>query len=675
MAAKKLHEEKKDIYGKITMPVSIAVIVIWSLVIFFNSLGGQFVFDDESVVQNNPSITSLSNIPKFFTADEGFHKVIGKYYRPLVSAAYTIDYAIWGQNPAGYHVTNLMIHIICSILLLLILSFLFREYKYSMLFALLASLIFASHAVHTECVSWISGRTDSLVTLFFFAAFYFYIWFDVSKKKSHLYLSLAMYLLGLLSKEMIITMPVIILLYDFVYRKYTGSYLKKNLKTYIWFFGLTLFYLVLRYFLLKNIPDREKYLYFYGFDIVTVIGTMLKTIPVYLKLLFIPVNLLYHYNGVLSDAKSLFELQAIFAFLVTALIIVLGIFFYKKDNVISFAIFFIIVSLLPVMNIVPTMNLMAERFLYMTSFSVSLLFIYICLKYVNGKNINAFIAAGLVIILFYSFLTFERNKDWKDNDTLYMTADNIDGTVLLVNCGNYYANRKQFDEASKRFRRAIEIRDNNVLAHHNLGLVYLLEGNLDSAEIQIKKGMDVDSLAPDGYYQMARIYQERGDVSNAIMSLEKLQTIMPDYKGSKELLDNYKKGDIPVPSMPGGKKPENLDKISGLQAKSYNSYQSHNYYEAINALKELMKIDPFNISGYLNNIALCYTEMKDYKKALDYYNQSYKADTNSINALSGLADTELSLGNKSKALEIYRKILSKNPNNDYVKAKLDSLSK
>jgi len=73
MTAKKPHKEKKNIYGKITLPVSIAVIVIWSLVIYFNSLGGQFVFDDESVVQNNSSITSLSNIPKFFTADEGFH--------------------------------------------------------------------------------------------------------------------------------------------------------------------------------------------------------------------------------------------------------------------------------------------------------------------------------------------------------------------------------------------------------------------------------------------------------------------------------------------------------------------------------------------------------------------------------------------------------------------------
>jgi hypothetical protein len=128
---------------------------------------------------------------------------------------------------------------------------------------------------------------------------------------------------------------------------------------------------------LKNIPDREKYFYFYGFNTVTVIGTMLKTIPIYIKLLLVPVNLLYHYNGVISDATSLLDVMAILSFLLVVLLILLGIFFYKKDSVISFSIFFFLVSLLPVMNIVPTMNLMAERFLYMSSFALSLLFIYI----------------------------------------------------------------------------------------------------------------------------------------------------------------------------------------------------------------------------------------------------------------------------------------------------------
>ncbi len=69
---------------------------------FYNSLSNEFVFDDESVIINNASIQNLSSIPKYFTADEGFHKVIGRYYRPVVSATYAMDYAISGLNPYGF---------------------------------------------------------------------------------------------------------------------------------------------------------------------------------------------------------------------------------------------------------------------------------------------------------------------------------------------------------------------------------------------------------------------------------------------------------------------------------------------------------------------------------------------------------------------------------------------
>jgi hypothetical protein len=105
------------------------LIAIVTLIVFFNTFQNDFVFDDESVVQNNTSITSLSNIPKYFTGEEGFHKVIGKYYRPIVSATYAIDYALYGLSPKGFHITNVIIHLIASLLLFKIFSLLFRKIK------------------------------------------------------------------------------------------------------------------------------------------------------------------------------------------------------------------------------------------------------------------------------------------------------------------------------------------------------------------------------------------------------------------------------------------------------------------------------------------------------------------------------------------------------------------
>lgn len=660
------------------------LISIVTLIVFFNTFQNDFVFDDESVVQNNPSITSLSNIPKYFTGEEGFHKVIGKYYRPVVSATYAIDYALYGLSPRGFHITNVIVHLISCLLLFKVFSLLFAKSKYVNLISLLVTLIFAVHPVHTEAVSWVSGRTDSIVTLFFFASLLYYIKFSDSENKNSKFLTLSLlfYFIGLLSKEMIVTMPVIILLYDFVYKKKSFADILENIKTYLLFGGITVFYFIIRYLALKDVPDRLSYMYFAGKGENVVFFTMLKTIPLYFKLLLYPVNLLYHYNGAMSDSVS-FDMYSVLSLIFVLGIILASALLYKKQNKISFALLFFLVTLLPVMNIIPTMNFMAERFLYMTSFCLSLAIGIILLKYLNDKNKNAvLVLCGLVLISF-SYLTIKRNAEWKTNDILYSTADGVDGNVLLVNAGNIYANNKNYDEAAKRYRRAIEIRDNSLLAHHNLGLIHLIHNNLDSAIIEIKKGISIDSLAPDGYFQLAQIYQMMNQKGEAIKYLEKLQNVVPDYKQSQSMLTALKMNNQEVPvETPGqntsGLQKLNQDMVQIIQQKeksSYDNYMNKSYREAIKDLEELIELNPSLKSGYQNNIGMCYQELKDNKKALQAFNDAIKSDPKNVNALSGASETYLQMGNKSKAIEIFNEILKLYPDNQYAKQKIDSLSK
>src|SRR5437867_3406778 len=93
--------------------------------VYANSLSNDFVFDDESVVLSDPSITKISNVPKYFTGQEGFHKVIGRYYRPVVSASYALDYAFYGFSPLGFHLTNILIHLINCLLFFKFLTIIF----------------------------------------------------------------------------------------------------------------------------------------------------------------------------------------------------------------------------------------------------------------------------------------------------------------------------------------------------------------------------------------------------------------------------------------------------------------------------------------------------------------------------------------------------------------------
>jgi tetratricopeptide (TPR) repeat protein len=309
----------------------------------------------------------------------------------------------------------------------------------------------------------------------------------------------------------------------------------------------------------------------------------------------------------------------------------------------------------------------------MTSFCLSLVIAYFIVNYINEKNNTPILVSSLVIIILFSFLTYERNKDWKDNDTLYSTAEGIDGTVLLTNVGNIYANRKQFDEAEMRYRKAIELRDNSLLAHHNLGLIFLVRGELDSAEIKFKKGLSIDSLAPDGYLQLANVYQAQGRIGLAIENLEKLQLIIPDYRNSKSQLDmltaNY---DNRLPS--DVKLPENINKEKDtLDKRSYKYYQEGKYKEAIKDLERLIIMMPEQQSGYLNNIALCYEGLGDLDKAEKYLKDAIEEDVKNINAYSGLAGIYLKKDQKEKAIEQYRIILTMYPENDNALHKLDSL--
>jgi len=658
------------------------IVGLISFAVFYNTFQNQFVFDDESVVQNNQSIQSLSNIPKFFSADEGFHKVIGRYYRPVVSTTYALDYAVWKLDPKGFHITNVLIHVIAALLLFSILLKLFGEYKYGVTASFLGALLFAVHPVHTEAVSWISGRTDSLVSLFFFASFLYYLKFvDDSKEEGkinkYLILSLVFYLIGLLSKEMIITMPVMIILFDYIYKGKKISELRKNLTAYLLFAAVSLLYLGIRYFVLKDVPERMKYMYFDGKDTATAFFTMINTIPVYFRLLFAPINLLYHYNGVMPDATSFSDTRFIFSAIFILLLLSLSFYYFRKSGEITFSILFFLVSLLPVLNIIPTMNFMAERFLYMTSFVLSVFVCYVFIKYISEKNKTLFIGVlGLVLIVFV-FMTWQRNKEWKDNDTLYSTADGIDGNVLLVNAGNIYANKKNYTEAEKRYRRAIEIRDNSLLAHHNLGLIFLLKGNPDSAEIKFKKGISIDSLAPDGYFMLSNLYQQQGRVSEAITQLEKLQTILPDYRGTMQTLAMLKSKEIIPDTTANIQYPDGLQssaRIQLLEKSSFANYQNGKYEQAIIEIKELIKLNPTGTSGFYNNLALCYEGLGKTEDAEKSYLEALKTDTKNTSSMNGLSGIYLKKDNKAKAIEYLKKILELNPSDQTAKYKLDSLA-
>ena len=650
------------------------IIAAFSFAVYINSLGNEFVFDDESVVLGDPSITSISNIPKYFTGEEGFHKVIGKYYRPVVSASYAFDYALWKYNPFGFHLTNVIINTINSVLVYILLVLFFRKvsFRYKKHVILISSVIFAVHPIHTEAVAWVSGRTDSLCAMFYFAAFIFYLKFNEQNNRIILILSYVSYSLALLCKEMAVTLPVVIVLFDIIIERKNAAEIKKRLILYAVFVLVTLLYFILRETALTGVTDRKSYYYFYGRDTLVVIFTMLQTLPLYFRLSVIPYNLLYHYNGYLPYQYSVLSYTVLLGIFFIFAVILISVYLFRKIPAVSYSLLFFILTLFPVMNIVPTMNFMAERFLYIPSLFISFLCAGLIFNYYSERIRNIISAFLLIVISYYSVLTVMRNTDWKDNNTLFLSASGRPGTVLYVNIGNYYANQQKYDIAEGYYRKALDINENLLLANNNLGKIFMLRGNFDSAYYYMHRAYMLDTLSPEPPFAIGQLYISVNEFKTARPWLEKARTIKPGYMEVDKILnelDNMEKFSHTKPDT------DVMQRIAELEKSSYLYYQNKEYARAVKDLEELIKLNPSDAAGYYNNIGMCYLETGDYNTAIIHFRKSLEKNPAFSTAYNNMGTCYEKLGDTTKAIESYARAVENDPLNNTAAENLKRLRK
>jgi tetratricopeptide (TPR) repeat protein len=653
----------------------LAVIVI---AVFANSLSNDFVFDDEQVVLSDPSITDLSNIPKYFTGAEGFHKVIGRYYRPVVSVSYAIDYALWGAKPFGFHLTNVIIHIINTLLVFNLLLLLFSnvQSKIKDYVILLGATVFAIHPIHTEAVSWVSGRTDSLFFTFFAASFIYYLKYRIKPSSRNLVFASLFYALSLLAKEMAITLPAVIIMYEIIINKRRSlEFFIKDKSIYISFVLLSVLFLLLRWAVLKDVPERTSYNYFYGKDAATIFFTMLQTLPVYFRLILLPYGMLYHYSGYLPYINSIANIQAMFAIGFILVMLACAFSLFKKMPWIAFSVLFIFVTLSPVLNIIPTMNFMAERFLYLPSLALSFALISLIFKYYSPKRSAAFYLMVSVLVVFYLYLTISRNADWKTNDSLFLSAEGKPGTITYVNIGNIYANKKEYDKAEVYFRKAIDLRGETILANCNLGKIFMVKQNYDSAYYYMYKAYTLDTLSPEPMYSLALLLANYEKYDEAINWLEKVHSVVPAYMNSKLMLEQLRQEKQTSSKKPPGYTTPPVNSIDSLERDSYNSFNQKEYDKSIESLKKLLKLNPQNAASYNNNLGMCYVQMNKFDEATKYFQMAIDSKNDFSIAYNNLGYAYEKMGDKTKAKENYLKAIEKDANNEDAKKHLSTLDK
>jgi len=537
------------------------ILFLFSILPYLNTVKNDFVWDDSSLITNNKWIKSLSNIYKFFTDySTASNDKLNKIYRPITTLSYAIDFQLYGLNPSWYHFVNVILHFFVCFSLFLFIKYVFSNKS----IAILTSLLFAVHPVHTEAVSWVKGRADILMTLFFVLSLLFYHLSNTNKEKKFCYLlSLICYIISIFSKETSVVFPLIVLVFDFV------VYNKISIKNYFPYLIIVFCFILIRRIVMGSFAQCG----WWGGSPYYTFLTMLVVFPIYFRLLFFPFNLCADYVFEIKQTFFSFEvlLSVLFIFI---LLFILVLSLKYKNYIIFFCIIFTVVTLLPVLNIVPIEVLLAERFLYLPSIGFCFLTAYYLNKLIMSEKTFGYSIVSVIFIVFF-ITTYLRNFDWKNNFSLwyktflqnpknfraannlafeyekinkYDKAINLYSYALTLpvnispkstpqqlyarvhnNIGNIYFKTKDYDKALERYILAIKMDPEYPQAYFNLGLLYKTIGDLEKSIYYYRKAIELAPNVAEYYNNLGIVYMLKDEYDKAIEMYTKALEIDPNF--------------------------------------------------------------------------------------------------------------------------------------------------
>jgi len=632
--------------------IAIILIILLGFFAYANTLRSKFVFDDEPLVVNNVFIKSWQNFGRIFTQDVGSGSVIVKYgfYRPLQSLSFMADYSFWRLNPAGFHFTNILLHILAALSLYWLINIIFKD----IFLAFLAALIFTIHPIQTEAVAYISGRSDPLAMIFISLTFILYLK-QLNLKSTRLYIfMLVSFVLALLARESSLILPVLILCYHFVFKK------RIILKQFLTLVVLSCAYLLIRLTFLKSLLSG-----------ISQANTLLERLPgffvaitEYIRLLVWPFNLHMEYGIKLFRFT---DPRAIFGIIVAVSLIFAALKLREKNKLISFSILWFFLSLLPVSNLYPINAYMAEHWLYLPSVGFFLVLAYGIISFGRTRNMRIARIFILLLIIFYCVITIRQNNTWKDSSVFYTRTVKFapDSYKVLNNIGNIYKDKGQTDEAISYYKKSLNFNLNYVDAYNNLANIYLETKNYAEAISLYKKVIEINPKYAFAYNNMGNVYREMGNLTEADTLYKKALEVNPDYPDAYNNLGNVAKdqGDLAAAINYYKKALElNPDHVLANINMGNFSRALGNNKEAINLYKKALSIDPSSSIAY-NNLGFIYKEIGKKEEAVVCFKKAIAINPRYALAMNNLGSTYTELGRFSEAISYFERLLELEPDN------------
>ena len=584
---------------------AICLLVLVAGGLYLNSIDNIFTNWDDSMIYGNSYVRSLGweNIKRIFTY------VKGSTYQPVRVLSYAVDYYFWKLNSVGYHITNIVFYVLTCIMVFLTLRHLSTSLREKVSsdsherVALFGSLFFAAHPVHVEAVTWLAARKEVLQGFFFFLAFFLYLkGREKVGREKMIYLGLVLFafLLAILSKPSAIVFPGVILVYEIAQRKNKWM---EFIKSHWLFFTLSiLISIIFVSILIKVMLDAGGVKPYRGGSFF---NNFLASFYVFLyniKLLIFTLNYSAAYTIPISN--PILSIRTFIFVGITLLLFGLSLWSLKRTKIIFFSFLFFFVTLLPYLNIIPISTLLADRYVFIASFSYCFLlgivfdrlYTYTSKRFSEGFFKLLAIVLLLFILIVYSLMTIRQNKIWENSYTLWTDAvekypDSNTANALM---GVVYMDLGMDEKASEYLEKAIQILPYDYQSRNNLGIVY---GRVEQPEKALKELMTAIRLKPDD--------------DKIKINLSVFYQRQKDYKKAEEVLKYLL-----------SKNPQNANLYYrlGLVYKDAKQYE-----EAISEMLKSMELAPHIINPYEELGNIYSSKLKDLEKAKYYYTQGIQA--------------------------------------------------
>lgn len=482
--------------------LALAVFCVFSSVLKADFLN----IDDDIFVQKNPHVkngVTEDGLKWAFQADLLFDSPHVDYWQPIVVLSRLIDVQLWGMNPSGHHLTNLFFHALNAVLFFLLLF----SFSGNRNLSFFAACIFAFHPVQTEAVSWIAARKDLLAAFFIFLTLHLYSRWAIENNRIRYAAAVTFYAFALMCKPSFILFPVFLFFWDVWPLKRPFNWRDK-----IGFFLCSAAFVALAFVISRKYMNNfEACDVLTGANFISYLQEILWPQKLWVCINLYPVNSFFHILGpafVIAAFLFAFNLRKSSPWLLPAVALFVSAF-------------------------VPAVTLpRACRFVYLPMAGFAVLISWTVGNFFKNRPERKIITGmGMALVVLLAFLSFRETGYWKDNETLFHRAIQLNPTDTAAwnNLGIFYLDQKDFERAHQCYLEVLRIQPDNPDAMNNMAVLYIRTGRYADAIGVLNKILSVHPEIAPAQNNMGFALMQLGRTSEALSFFKEALRLRPDF--------------------------------------------------------------------------------------------------------------------------------------------------